>query len=210
MSDLEMRLDAQAQDMAVGQMPQSPATSHGLSVEFYNSAVQDKEKSLEEGRPIFVELPYVQIMVPGDKDSIVRRPVRTGNLPKDDNNRFNVEYNAFLNNLEQPLEGTPVDEWNQISKSQALELQALNIKTVEMLADLNDVQVSKFMGLADLKKRAAMWIDLAAKEAPIAFMQSQLEERDNAISALENVMLEMREELAGLKGGTKKKPKKED
>ena len=211
MSDLEMRLDAQANEMVGAQMgQQQQRTSHGLFVEFYQHAVQDKEKSLAEGRPIFVELPYVKIMVPGDKDSIVERPIRTGLNPRDDNNRFNVEYNAFLNNMDQPVEGTPVDEWNHISKSQAMELQALNIKTVEMLADVNDVQVSKFMGLADLKKRAISWIDLAAKDAPIAFMQSQLEERDNAISALENVMLEMREELAGLKGGTKKKPKKED
>ena len=206
MSNLDS-LDAQAHDMAVGQIQQQPKTSHGLYVEFYNNAIQDKEKSLEEGRPIFVEVPYIKIMVPGDKDSIVRRPIRTGMNPKDDNNRFNVEYNAFLNNVEQPLEGTPVDEWNQISKSQALELQALNIKTVEMLADLNDVQVSKFMGLADLKKRAAMWIDLASKEAPIAYMQNELEERDNAILSLQNVLEEMQEELAELKGVKKKRSK---
>jgi hypothetical protein len=203
MSNLDS-LDAQARDMVGAQVPQQPKTSHGLYVEFYNNAVQDKEKSLEEGRPIFVEQPYIQIMVPGDKDSIVRRPIRTGMNPKDDNNRFNVEYNAFLNNLEQPLEGTPVEEWTQISKSQALELQALNIKTVEMLADLNDVQVSKFMGLADLKKRAASWIDLASKEAPIAYMQNELEERDNAILSLQNVLEEMQGELAELKGVKKK------
>ena len=86
-------------DLAFGpdvqtQQPNMP-NRHGLYVEFYMHPVQDKAETIKAGRPIYNEKPYVMIMVPGDKASIIRRPVRTGQKPGDDNNRFHNEDVAF-------------------------------------------------------------------------------------------------------------------
>lgn len=210
MSELDHLGTGMIDPTRIGQNQQIQASTHGMYCNFYMEAEQDLVKSLEEGRPIFKESPYVMIMTPGDQSSVVRRPIRTGHHPKDDNNRFAVEYNAFLNNMEQPIEGTLLSEWPQISKSQCLELDALHIKTVEQLANLNDGAASQYMGMQDLKSRAKAWIELASAEAPLAFMTAQLEERDDAIASMKNTMLEMQAELGDLKGAPKRKVKKED
>ena len=106
MNDLAA-LDLQANEMINDQLSGAP-TKHGMVVEFYMNSVQDKVESNEQGRPVWHEVPYVMVRVPGQNQQVVRRPVRTGQHPMHDNNRFHNEYVAFLQQKEQPTEGTPL------------------------------------------------------------------------------------------------------
>ena len=180
-------------------------SAHGLYVEFYLHPVEDKEKTEEQGRLICKEVPYVMIMTPGDKTSVIRRPVQTGQYERADNNRFHNEYVAFRQGLMAPVEGTPLEQWAGITRSQVMELNHLGIKTVEHLANLNDGHAGKFMGMQDLKTKANRFLDATAGDAPLAKLDAELKERDNKIETLENIVEEMRGELAELKGGKKKK-----
>ena len=45
-------------------------------VQFRVHPFQDPVKSAEAGRPIFVDREYIRIMAPGNKDSVMDRPVR--------------------------------------------------------------------------------------------------------------------------------------
>jgi hypothetical protein len=143
-------------------------------------SVQDNAKTLEEGRPVFIEKPYVRIMVPGDKDNIVQRPVRVNDME-----RWPKQWQAFENRREQPLEGTPLAEWPGLTRSQCDELAHFGVKTVEALAGMPDSVAQKFMGIQSLKRKAQDYIDAAKSSAPF----DQLRE--------ENVML--KNELAALK-----------
>ena len=200
-------LDAQLTDVGPQQAQPLQRNQHGLYVEFYTNPVQDKKESENQGRPIYRETPYIMIMVPGDKNSVVRRPVLTGQHPRHDNNRFHNEYIAFRNGLVAPIEGTMLSEWPQITRSQVLELQHLGIKTIEHLADLNDSNAGQFMGLSDLKRKAKTYLELTKDDQPLVKMQAELAERDNKIETIENVMSEMQAELAELKGAKGKKGK---
>ena len=185
------------------QQPGMP-NRHGLYVEFYMEAVQDKAASLAEGHPKFKDMPYVMIMVPGDKGSVIRRPIRTGQNPTHDNNRFHNEYVAFLQKKESPVEGFPLEEWAQLTKSQVLELQHFGFKTVEHLADVTDTNAQKFMGLFDLRNKARVFLKASKDEAPMQQLQAEIEHRNELLEAMQNQMDEMSNELAGLKGGKKK------
>jgi hypothetical protein len=178
-----------------------------MYVEFFLHPVEDKEASADMGRPMFKEIPYIMIMTPGDKSSVIRRPVQTGQHPKADNNRFHNEYNNFKQGLDTPVEGTILEQWAQITRAQVMELQHLGIKTVEHLADLNDSSAGQFMGLSDLKRKAQQYIAATASDAPLIKMQEELKARDNKIDTLENVVEEMRSELNDLKTGKGKKGK---
>ena len=191
--------------MATPQQPGIQRSAHGLYVEFYMHPVEDVEKSKENNRPMFKEVPYIMIMTPGDKTSVIRRPVQTGQYERADNNRFHNEYVAFRQGLMTPVEGTPLEQWAGITRSQVLELEHLGIKTVEHLANLNDSHASKFMGMQDLKAKANRYLEAAAGDIPLAKLDAALKERDNEIETLKNVVEEMRGELAELKGGKKKK-----
>lgn len=182
-----------------GQMP----NKHGLYVEFYLEAIPDPAKTLEAGHPKFKEVPFVMIMVPGDKTSVIRRPVRTGQHPKHDNNRFHNEYVAFMQKKDAPVDGYPLDQWAALTKSQVLELQHFGFKTVEHLAGITDTNAQKGMGLITLRDKARVFIEASKEGAPLLRMHEELKTRDDLIAALQMQMEEMKAEL-----GDMKKPKR--
>lgn len=210
MSELQALDESIIQQQTMGQQsnPQTPS-AHGLFVEFYMFPKQNEEKSNEEGRPIFEEKPYIMIMVPGDKSSIVRRPVRTGMHPKDDNNRFHNEYQAFMQKKDQPLEGTPLAQWPQITRAIVLELEALNVRTVEHLGNMPDTFASQYMGMQDLKQKANKWLELTKSEAPMQQLQAELLERDSLIASQGSAIEALQAELAQMKKPKTSKKKKE-
>jgi hypothetical protein len=162
---------------------------------FYMKPVQDKKASLEAGRPIFVDKPYVRVMVPGDKDNIVDRPIRDG-----DKQRWPRQWAAFQAQAEQPTEGTPLSEWAGIARSQVEELAHFGIKTVEALAEVPDSQAQKFMGINKLKARAKDYVAEAAKQAPFEQLREENDLLKNRIAALEA-------QLSGETGPTKRRRK---
>lgn len=200
MSELS-NLDAGFNDMAMPEQTAQQQPRHGLFVQFYMHPKHDKEKSIEAGRPIYAEVPYLMIMVPGDKASIVRRPVRTGQNPKDDNNRFHNEYVAFIQKEEQPSEGTMLEQWPQINRAQVMELQHIGIKTVEHLAELNDTSLQNYMGLINLKKKAVAYLAIVKDEAPMIRLQAEIDSRDTQMASMQEAMDEMQKELKKLKKG---------
>ena len=165
--------------------------------EFFYHAKRNDAKSLEEGREIFEDVPYVKIMVPGDKDNIVMRPVRDT-----DKQRFPRQWEAFMTNAEQPAEGTPLEEWAGISRSMVEELKFFGIRTMEALVDMPDSQAQKFMGINALRQKAKAWIDDAKGKAPIEALQ-----REN--DALKAQMQEMRDELLAMKNAPKRRTRKQ-
>lgn len=164
-----------------------------LYVRFFMHPIQDINKSREEGRPIFVDKEFVSIMVPGDKGNIVTRVARP-----DDINRFSRQYHAFKNNMEEVLEGTPLDKWNFITPAQVEEMRHFNIRTVEQLANLSDVHAQNFMGIQVLKRRAKEYIEATKADAPVAQLQAELEERDNKIASLNQALEELTAKVAAM------------
>ena len=164
-----------------------------LYVQFYIHARADSAKSTAEGRPIFNDTEYVRIMVPGDKGSIIERPVRPV-----DTQRFPRQYQAFKNNDDEVLTGTPLEHWPGISRSQVEELKFFHIRTVEQLADVPDSHAQKFMGINALKSRAQAYIELAKGNAPLEQMQAELEERDLTIATMQETMAALQERLLAL------------
>jgi DNA-binding transcriptional regulator of glucitol operon len=159
-----------------------------LLVKFFIKVMPDNEASAAEARAIFKDVEYVDIRVAGSRSSHVCRPARQGDIE-----RFPKHYEAFKQRKEIPLEGTPLVEWAQISRSQAEELSFLNVKTVEQLAAMSDNYAGQRMGGYELKARAIAWL-VAAKESkiPLALVEKlktaetradKAEERANALEA---------------------------
>ncbi len=150
-----------------------------LLVRFYLKSVQDQAASLEAGRPVFVDKEYVEIRVPGSKDAVAH-PAKQRDI-----NRFPRHYEAFKARVEAPIEGTPLVEWPQISRSQAEELSFFNVKTVEQLIAMSDQNSTQFMGINKLKEQAKAWLEETQGEnAQIEELKAKLAERDKEMEAL--------------------------
>lgn len=174
-----------------------------LLVKFHLEPHQDQEESEKQGRPIFKNREYITIIVPGDKDSIVTRPVWDQDLQ-----RFAQQYARFKQGLNQEIgSGTPLSQWPPVTKSQVLELNFFNVHTVEQLADLADNHAQKFAGINQLRSLARAWIAKAKDSSQLTAMQAELEKRDNKIEVQNRTItdlstrLEAMEKLLNKKGG---------
>jgi hypothetical protein len=132
-----------------------------LLVKFFMHPRIQQTKSAEEGRPIYKEEIYIQIMQPGNKDSIVIRPAMDM-----DKHRFAEHFRKFeARESQETVEGTLLDEWAGITRSQAEELKFMNVKTVEQLANMSDSNAQNVMGLNMLKQKANKFMETAEANA---------------------------------------------
>jgi len=147
-----------------------------LLVKFFIKARQDEVATKDKGHPIFKDVEYIDIKIPGNRSGGACRPASYA-----DKQRFPRHYAAFQQRVEAPIEGTPLTEWPLITRSQAEEFSFHNIKTVEHLADLSDTHATNFMGINALKKKAKAWLESAGKAADA----NAIAERDDRIATLE-------------------------
>lgn len=155
-----------------------------LLVKFFNHPRQDKKASKAEGRPIFKEVPYIEIMVPGNKDSLVRRPASQLDI-----DRFPEHYRKFQAREQdsETYEGTPLEHWPGVTRSQVAELKYMNVHTVEQLADVADVHAQGMMGISLLRERAKAYLEASDREAAgeeILALRKQNEELANTLEAV--------------------------
>lgn len=161
----------------------------GLYVEFYMREVEDEKASKEQGRPIYVSKPYIKIISIGNKNTQQDRPVRhrqSGQIPPD-TVRFPKQWAAFSNQQEQVIEGTPITEWAALPRAEAMSLKAMNIHTVEKLANLGDNNIN-WMGGRQLRDKAQAWLKSASDGSVVIKQQQLIDELKIQIDALKNQM----------------------
>lgn len=157
-----------------------------LLVKFFSKAVQNKQRSLEEGRPIFQDLEYVDIRTVGSRNGHVCRPARDA-----DRQRFPDHYRAYKNRVEAPIDGTPLVEWSLMTRAQAEEMGFFNVKTVEQLAAMADNVAQKFMGINELRQKAKDWVQKAKEDAPALKLAEELRVRDEENAELRTKVEEL-------------------
>lgn len=156
-----------------------------LMVKFYLGALENTAESEKQGRPIFDEVEFISIAVPGQLDRVDRPAWRL------DFERFARQYAAFKSGLQAAESGTPLSVWPVIKANQVAELATRNVRTVEQLANIADIDAQKFMGMNELRQRARDFIEAAKGSAPLTAMRTELEARDAKIALLESQMAEV-------------------
>lgn len=152
----------------------------GLLVKFYLRSTQNPAKSAEAGRPIFEEVEYVTIMVPGDRDNVIDRPIQESDVQ-----RFRGAYMRFKQGAEIQSPGTPLAAWPGITRAQVDELKYFNVETVEQLASMGDEPAQKFAGINELRRRAKAFLEASEDNAKVEKMEYELQQRDEKIALLE-------------------------
>ena len=165
----------------------------GVTPVFHVRPFKNAAKTAEAGRPIFDELECVMILVAGSTEQTVK--------PVDDaiKARFPTEYDAWLKKREsRTVSGTPIKQWPLLQPIQIAEFEALNIFSVEALAQIPDVSLQKAQGLREWREKARAWLEtskdgaLAAKYAEenlslrdeIAEMRKQVQALNDQVLAL--------------------------
>jgi len=126
-----------------------------LFVRFFTKAVKNEAESLKQNRAIFEQHEFVNIKIPGDKNNDVVKdlaiePYYIQRCPE--------HYARFKKGMEQII-GTPLNALPFLSEAQVEEYKAMNIRTVEQLAGMADVQAQTILGSIAHKQQAQKWLD---------------------------------------------------
>lgn len=161
-----------------------------LHVEFFTEAQEDLKASREQGRKVFKDVEMIRIRWVGDRGRVLVAPAHSLSVYDRAQGRhltyaerFPAHYEAFTKDREELAEGTPLTEVAFVSKAQAAEWAALNVKTVEHLAAISDRDIRKLgMGGREYVEKARAWLsranDTAAAEraeAEIAKLRAEIE-----------------------------------
>lgn len=170
-----------------------------LNVKFSMMPVEDEEASSKEGRPIYKEKLFVTIIVPGERDVVIRQAWQK------DFDRFPRQYAAFKNGQNQDaVSGTPLKIVPWLSQSQVKELEFFNCHTVEQLAELADTHAHKFQQIQKLRTLARDYLQAAREAAPLTAMRAELDKRDNEIETMKRQIQELSQALVEKTEKTKK------
>jgi hypothetical protein len=154
-----------------------------LYVEFTREPVMHPGKSREAGRAVYEERDFIRIHVPGDKTSVVYRQVT-----EQDAQRFADRYQKWKAGQQDAVVGTPLTALPGMTPSKVEEYKYFKIVTVEQLADAPDNLGQKFMSFQADKQRAKAFMEVAANNAPIERMNSELQKRDAEIENLRTMV----------------------
>lgn len=186
-------------ELAQAQVHKSGNTLHvshgddrGLFVTFYNEAIEVPFESERSGHPVYKDVAYVHIMFPGNSTTQVRRPVKLKgdeNTPSDPQ-RWPQQWAAFQSQSEQVHSGIPITEWPPITKSQALALKAMQIHTVEALADVPDMGLT-WLGAREMQQKALTWLKNAGDGAEVLRLQKENENLRSDVEALKAQFAEL-------------------
>jgi hypothetical protein len=169
-------------------------------VEFSIRGIRNNFKSEEEGRPIFEDVEYITIFIPGDAKTIVERKVT-----EDDKIRFGREYEGWQRTKQNLVEGTPLSEWTLLNPAMVLMLNSLNIMTVEELAGLknNDAKIQNIgTGGRKLVNQAVAYLESAKDAAATSKLVAENEALKERIDTLEKNLAEVTSALDMNRVGT--------
>jgi hypothetical protein len=175
-----------------------------LAVQFYKKSVKQDIASDEAGRPIFKEFDFVRIMIPGDNLTEIDTYAQESHKQ-----RFPRQWAHYQNQVanHEDIVGTPLEQWPQITRSQADELRGLKFHTVEAIADCSDQQMQRIgmvagMSPYNFREKAKAFLNLANKSADVAQREAELqalrEENDKIKAETDAKLSKMQEQMEAL------------
>jgi hypothetical protein len=140
----------------------------GFHVTFELRPEEDRQASIDAGHPVFKDVEYAVITMPGGS-LVVDKQITPALLREwregSENQRkapapFAVRaYEAWKDGLEPPVNGTPLIHWPGVTPAQLKMCAAINIRSIEDLAEANEDAIRKIgMGGRALKDKAAAYL----------------------------------------------------
>ena len=153
--DASVGADAHMHGQLTGGLPPGMGPGHDdkLHVRFFMRPRIDVEASNKENRPIYKEVPFIEIMVPGDKNNIALQEVWQQHKI-----RFPKHWEQFMAGQKEQVVGTPLKVAPFLTESHIEELAYFKIKTIEQLANLADTHMT-FMGAREMQQQARKFLD---------------------------------------------------
>lgn len=145
---------------------------------FYKEKYMDA-KSKEEGRPIYDQDTMVEILIPGKMAPVTRKMIDA------DKERWPIQWFKFQKMGETKIEGTPIEQFPQLTVAQVGVLKSINVLSIESLASLGDEHMIKLGPDGRMLKAKAERFIAAAKDSALVEKQAKrIDELEKSIEEL--------------------------
>jgi hypothetical protein len=133
------------------------------------------------------QIEMVEIRVPGESKN-----VWGGKVTQEHRRRFAKHYQAFKNNEEMPVTGTPLNKLPGMTHQLLAELKYIGFSSVEDLARATDQAIGEFHAGLTWRKKAQLYIEENAKTSEaVSQKDAIIAEQGAALKALQEQMAEM-------------------
>ena len=174
-----------------------------VMVRFYNDAVIDQGRSDAEGRKIYRDMEMCEVRFPGDNTRTFVAPAHDPvfmHRPKfgdpDEGKgflscaeRYADAYKAWKAKGESTVAGTPLAHAPFLTPAKVRELEALNVMTVEQLADLANPYIAKYH-LRPMVEQAKVFLGKADEAAAVARANAERDALEARFAELERKLAE--------------------
>ena len=149
----------------------------GVVARFYDRAIKTDEVD-NNGLPKFTNKTFIEIRVRDNAD-VFDQPAREEHY-----RRFPVEYNRYLLEKKQVVEGTPLNQFAFLTAAQYETCKSRGIFTVEVLAQIEDER-ARALNLVEEKALAVRFLEVAKNNKVINDFDKKEKEYKNKIKKLE-------------------------
>jgi hypothetical protein len=159
------------------------ATKRRNLVEFYIEPYHSEKQSAKAGRPVYVEVLNIRIIVPGDNKQIIER-----RATEEDKIEYAREWEAYQRSETLSATGTPLEHWSLLGRALVAQFKFFNVHTVDAVAELTDAQVSDMgiLGLRTMRNQARAYLETAKTGAVPAALVSDNEQLKEENAKLRN------------------------
>lgn len=174
-------------------------------VEFEPRAEEDRDASIEAGHPVYVDVVYAIITPPGGNLVVEKKAEEWVESKRSDPffRHYKEAYQAFLEDREAPIEGTPIEMCPAFSPAAVKQIRGAGLRSVEDLAAANENSIGKMgMGGRALKQKAVSWLETAGNTGRVA------EENAAMKATLEDLRETVERQAEQIKELNKDKPKR--
>lgn len=178
-----------------------------LYVKFYKATFQNNYRSEAEGRPIFEEEMRVMIQPTGNNLLCVHQRMTEAHKQ-----RFPFQWQQYQaaqgpGDDAKGLDGTPVEQWPAITRSQAEELRGAKFYTVEQIANATDAQIQA-LGMSGrmLVQKAQAFLSSAQGSALVQQQAAEIERNKQEKADLKAEMDRMNAQIEQLLAAAKPAP----
>lgn len=104
--------------------------------------------------PIYEPKTFITILIPSDNTLRIEREVKGP-----EKKQYPVEWARWQQTKQNRMPGIPLEQWPALSDTQRVTFRAMNIFTVDQMANLDDAGVARIMGGVELRRRAQAYIE---------------------------------------------------
>lgn len=165
-------------------------------VRFEYVAVEDRQGTIEKGYYVSKDVVYAHMTRPGQRDTLVKdanqhfldlkNAAQQGRIPQTWAGHYKELLDAWKNDTELPLVGTPIKGWSALPSSAQRELLHAGIRTVQDLAALPEADMTSIgMGAIGYRQKAIAWLKTAEQgkaAEQMAALSQRLEEATRIIA----------------------------